>query len=164
MRSARPIHLLRLFHGHRRQAASHESGARPETQSHIKPVGGGLPAMRPARPTHLLCLSHSHRQQSFPQSGARPEIQGHIKPVGGGLPAMRPARPIYLLRLFHGHRRQSLLPPTGPSRGLTDLHESYSAPNTFLARLVAAAAGLARMLSSCLAIISNRPLSACSAT
>lgn len=39
-----------------------------------------------------------------------------------------------------------------------------SVPNTFFARLVAAAAGFLRMVSSCLPIISNNPLRACSVT
>ncbi len=58
MRPARPIHLLRPSHRHRRQAASHslvpdtrpwatsirlsQSGARHETLGDINPVGGGL--------------------------------------------------------------------------------------------------------------------------
>ena len=58
------------------------------------------------------------------------------------------------------HRGQGGSPP----RSLLQGGHFYSAPNTFFARLVAAAAGLARMLCSCLAIISNRPLSACSVT
>src|SRR5690606_4180008 len=40
----------------------------------------------------------------------------------------------------------------------------WSAPNTFFARLVAAAAGFWRMLASCSAITLNRPLSVCSVT
>ena len=49
-----------------------------------------------------------------------------------------------------------------PSRRLASTHQS--APNTFFARLVAAAAGFLRMLASCSAITVNRPLSACSVT
>ena len=41
---------------------------------------------------------------------------------------------------------------------------AQSVPNTFFARLVAAAAGFWRMVSSCLPIISNRPFNACSVT
>ena len=48
--------------------------------------------------------------------------------------------------------------------GALSLNQSYNAPNTFFAKLVAAPAGFCLRLASCLAIISNNPSSACSVT
>ncbi len=115
MRPARPIHLLRLFHSHRRQAASHSPVPGPKfwVTSNLCGACSGRRSDDEARTAdRQAALVNPSLPDSccLPQSGARHETLGDINPVGGGLPAMRPARPIHLLRLSHSYRQQSCLP------------------------------------------------------
>ncbi len=137
MRPARPVHLLRLTHSHRRQAASHSLVLVPKfraTSNGWEAACCGRRSGDVASKTHTPAVAlPTPSPAELPPTGlvacTRPEITSIL--WEGALPAMRPARPTHLLRLLHSHRQP--LSPTGLRQGLTQVRtENTAAPSAAL--------------------------------